>query len=182
MKRYILTGAPGAGKTVILRALELRGYPVVEEAATDVVASAQARGDSEPWTAPRFVDDIVELQRHRQDWTAARSGPVQIFDRSPVCTLALARFLGLPVSDALARELERIERQAIYERRVFFVESLGFVTNTEVRRINLQDAQRFGAVHETAYRELGYELVRIAPGAVSDRADQVERLVQSWGG
>ena len=33
MKRYILTGTPGAGKTAILRALETEGFDVVEEAA-----------------------------------------------------------------------------------------------------------------------------------------------------
>lgn len=37
MPAYILTGAPGAGKTAILRLLEANGYPVVEEAATDVI-------------------------------------------------------------------------------------------------------------------------------------------------
>ena len=43
MRRYILTGAPGAGKTAILRQLELDGFSVVEEAATDVIAAAQAQ-------------------------------------------------------------------------------------------------------------------------------------------
>jgi len=43
MKRFVLTGAPGAGKSVILRQLELDGFSVVEEAATDLIALAQAR-------------------------------------------------------------------------------------------------------------------------------------------
>lgn len=42
MPRYVLTGAPGAGKTAILRQLEIEGHAVVEEAATDVIALAQA--------------------------------------------------------------------------------------------------------------------------------------------
>ncbi len=33
MKRFIITGAPGAGKTAILRQLQLDGFGVVEEAA-----------------------------------------------------------------------------------------------------------------------------------------------------
>ena len=37
MKRYIVTGAPGAGKTAIIRHLEIDGFSVVEEAATDVI-------------------------------------------------------------------------------------------------------------------------------------------------
>jgi predicted ATPase len=44
MRRFILTGAPGSGKTAIIRQLELDGFAVVEEAATDVIALEQARG------------------------------------------------------------------------------------------------------------------------------------------
>ena len=52
MNRYVLTGAPGAGKTAILRQLELEGFSVVEEAATDIIALWQAKGIAEPWTHP----------------------------------------------------------------------------------------------------------------------------------
>ncbi len=59
MKRYILTGALGAGKTAILRLMESLGYGVVEEAATAVIALEQARGDPEPWTRAFFIDEVV---------------------------------------------------------------------------------------------------------------------------
>jgi len=177
MHRYILTGAPGAGKTVILRGLERRGYAVIGEAATDVIARRQARGHPEPWTSAGFIDRIIALQRRRQQQATGR---LQIFDRSPVCTLALARFLGLEVSELLARELERIEREAIYERRAFLVEGLGFVARTAARRIGLEDARRFGELHEAVYRELGYELVRIGPATPEARAEEVARLIGAW--
>jgi predicted ATPase len=38
MPWYVLTGAPGSGKTAMLRQLEQDGFAVVEEAATDVIA------------------------------------------------------------------------------------------------------------------------------------------------
>src|SRR5262245_59582716 len=104
MKRYILTGTPGAGKTVILRHLELDGYGVVEEAATDIIALEQAQGIGEPHSRPLFIDAIVNLQRHRQLRAARLTDDLQFFDRSPICTYALARHLGYPISSTLSRE------------------------------------------------------------------------------
>jgi predicted ATPase len=128
MKRFILTGAPGSGKTAIIRQLELDGFSVVEEAATDVIALEQARGVPEPSTHPTFIDFIAELQRRRQLRAARETGESQFHDRSAICTAALAAYLGYPVSDTLARELKRIETEGIFQRRVFFIENLGFVT------------------------------------------------------
>src|SRR5271170_2700817 len=114
MKRFILTGAPGAGKTVILRQLELDGFSVVEEAATDVIALQQAQGVSEPWTHPSFIDSVADLQRWRQLRALCEPAGIQFHDRSAVCTAALAQYLGHPVSDILLRELKRIETEAIF--------------------------------------------------------------------
>jgi predicted ATPase len=44
VRRFVIPGAPGSGKTAIIHQLELDGFSVVEEAATDVIAAAQARG------------------------------------------------------------------------------------------------------------------------------------------
>ena len=52
MQRYILTGAPGAGKTIIIRHLELQGHSIVEEAATDIIALEQAGGIAEFLAVP----------------------------------------------------------------------------------------------------------------------------------
>ncbi len=179
MKRYILTGAPGAGKTAILRTLEVEGHAVIEEAATDVHALAEARGVDAPWLEPGFVDSIVELQRLRQERAGALPDRIQIFDRSPICTYALARFLDFPVSEALKRELDRVAADGIYQRRVFFVESLGFITPTAARRISLEDALRFGKLHEEAYRAFGYDCRLIAPGPLADRAAAIRSEVKA---
>ena len=55
MRRFVITGAPGAGKTAIIRQLELDGFSVVEEAATDVIAAAHAQGTVQPWMHPSFI-------------------------------------------------------------------------------------------------------------------------------
>ena len=61
MRRFIITGAPGAGKTAIIHQLELDGFSVVEEAATDIIAAAQVQGMVQPWTHPSFIDVVANL-------------------------------------------------------------------------------------------------------------------------
>ena len=107
----------------------MKGFSVVEEAATDIIALEQTRGVAEPWRYPSFIDSIVELQRRRQLRSSYEPDEVQFHDRSAVCTAALAVFLGCPFSDALSRELKRIETEAIYQTRVFFIQNLGFIVS-----------------------------------------------------
>ena len=173
MRHFILTGTPGAGKTAIIRQLDALGFPVVEEAATDVVALAHARGVSESDNVPAFIDDIVSLQERRRSVGDAASGEVIFHDRSPICTLALAEYVGVDAGASLAGSLAAIEREDFYARRVFFVRNLGFIVNTAARRISFEDTLRFERVHEDVYRRLGYDLVMIEPGPVLDRAKSI---------
>jgi predicted ATPase len=177
MPRFILTGAPGSGKTALLRLLEQAGHGVVEEAATDVIALEHALGVPEPSACAEFVDKIVALQRARQ-LGRPPCGAAVFFDRSPVCTLALSRWLGRPVSALLAAELDRVAAGPVYERAVFFVRNQGFVTRTAARRMTFDDSLAFEKVHEQAYREYGFELIEVPAGPLADRAALVRREVQ----
>ena len=178
MRRFILTGAPGAGKTAIIRQLELDGFGVVEEAATDLIALAHARGIDEPWTDPSFIDSIVDLQQRRQIRASCQQDEVQFHDRSAICTAALAVYLGHPVSHTLSRELERIKAEAIYQSRIFFIRNLGYIMPTGARRISFEDALRFERVHEETYRSFGYEVVPVAPANLPGRVAAIKAALQ----
>jgi predicted ATPase len=171
MPGHILTGTPGAGKTAILRHLELDGHPVVEEAATDVIALLQALG--QPWQGGDFVDRVVALQRLRQ----LAAPEAAFFDRSPVCTLALSRYSGLNPSSGLLAELDRLTAQRHYDRTVFFVRNQGFVEPTAARRISFTDSLRFERIHEETYLELGFDLVDVPAGPLPARVAAVLEVV-----
>ena len=178
MKRYILTGTPGCGKTSIIRSLEVAGYVVIEEAATDIISLRQAQGIAEPHTQPSFIDDITNLQKLRQV-RIADVPDVQFYDRSPVCTYALSVWLGFPISTTLADEMERIEKAQTYQKQVFFIENLGFCEPTAARKISFEDSLRFEKVHEDTYRSFGYECVRVASQTLSARVEQIRRHVSA---
>jgi predicted ATPase len=45
---------------------------------------------------------------------------------------------GTLFSPFLASELQRLQKEAIYPNRVFFIRNLGFITPTEARRISFE--------------------------------------------
>jgi len=179
VRRFILTGTPGSGKTALIRQLQLEGFGVVEEAATDVIAAAHANGLEEPWRNPQFIETITELQRSRQVSASSLPGEVQFHDRSVVCTAALAKYLAYPIPRQLTDELSRIVDEAVFERQVFFIRNLGFIAPTAARRISFEESLRFEQIHEDTYRSLGFELLFIDPGPLPDRLGAILRHVRA---
>ena len=170
MKRFILTGTPGCGKTSILHALEARGYAVVGEAATDLIAMDQAQGCRSPWTKAGFIERVVALQKQRQ---LRASGEVAFFDRSPICTYALAIYLGVSPPPPLVLELERLRDQRIYDSEVFFIRNLGFCEPTPARQMTYSDSLLFEKIHQEAYVELGYTCVPVEPAPLCVRVEAI---------
>ena len=178
MARYIVTGAPGAGKTSLVDALSALGYPAVRESATDVIAHQQARGVPEPWTEADFLTDVLRLQVARQ--AQAQTAPVVLFDRSPICTLALARYSDRPVPAELSAEVDRLVAQRFYEREVFLVRPFGTIERTAARRIGYADALVFQGVHESTYSDLGFTLVEVLPAPLESRVAAVRKTLEEY--
>jgi predicted ATPase len=171
IQRFILTGTPGAGKTSIVQCLGEQGYPTVTEAATAVIVEEQARGRARPWSDESFIDAVVVAQRRARE--AVLTPGVQFHDRSPICTQALATWLGFPVSSALSAELVTIARERVFERRVFLVRHLAVFEQTAARRISPAEALEFERLHEETYAAFGYELVDVPAAPLADRVARV---------
>ena len=105
---------------------------------------------------------------------------MQFYDRSPICTLALAEYLYHPVPATLVAEIERIRSECFYEHEVFFVRDLGFVERTFARRITYEESLEFEDVHIATYGSLGYELIDVPQGTVAERAGLIDGAAQSW--
>ena len=174
IKRYILTGTPGSGKTSIIEALAASGYSTIAEAATDVINQEQQLGKELPWESPAFIDSIIDLQRKRQ---IQANNDLLFFDRSPICTYALSQYLGFAPSALLDEEIERIKANHIYETKVFFIDNLGFIENTDARMISFEESLKFEKIHLDVYQRFGYDLVRIQKGDIQARTQKIIREI-----
>lgn len=177
--RYILTGTPGSGKTTLIQTLAKVGHHVIHEAATEVIAIERNIGNKEPWKFESFIEKIVLLQKKRQIESNDIRHNCEFYDRSPICTYALALYLGFDVNAIayLNEEIERIQKEDIYDKRVFFVENLGFIENTNARQITFDEALKFEEIHISTYKKFGYECIFIPPEKVQDRFDFIQRYL-----
>lgn len=179
MKRYILTGTPGCGKTTLLHALAELGYTAVPEAATEIIANAHEQGLDEPWTHPQFIDDIIALQKARQIALDENTNGIQFYDRSPICTYALARYLNFEPSLQLLSEIKRMRSEAIYQTSVFFLDNLGRCEPTAARRISFEEALKFEAIHQNAYDHFDFHCIHIPAVTVSERVALILQNIEN---
>lgn len=181
MKRYIFTGAPGAGKTTTISKFSNMGFSVVKEAATDIIVTEQANGNLKPWEEVSFIKKIIQMQKDRQlSFSISDPHPkknVQFFDRSPICTYALCNFLGFSYPTLLLKEIERIQAEEIYDKRVFFFENLGYCKNTTIRQINFNDVLKFEQIHREVYSFFNYNCILVPAVAVDLRIQEILKLI-----
>ena len=151
----VITGAPCSGKTSVIRALENMGYPVVHEAARALIDTGLAQGKSLTEIKADILGfESMILQRKIE---AERRLPIDktvFLDRAIPDSIAYYRFEHL--SDGVPLEESRRFRY----RNVFLFERLRFETD-DVRSEDEPSAARIESLIETAYANLGYDLIRV---------------------
>lgn len=151
----VVTGAPCAGKTTVIRELEQLGYPVVHEAAR------------------RFIEKGIAAGKHPDE---IRRDPLAFQQRILKAKLALERRLsavdtvfidrGIPDSIAYFRlsgldpEEPTAHSRRVRYRRIFFFESLSLVSDA-VRSEPPETVARIGTLLLSAYEMLGYPIIRV---------------------
>lgn len=175
LQLWVLTGAPGSGKTSILDAL--RGdVRCVDEPARRILAEqraidGQGTTDRDP---SMFVQLVLEraIEDHEQ---GGRSGDPVLFDRGIPDCVAYAKLLDVDPGPAL----EATER--LRYRRVAFVlepwEDI-YVTDDE-RTMSFADTVPFHELILEAYRSAGYELAVLPRAGVEQRSNVIRSRILS---
>ena len=65
----------------------------------------------------------------------------------------------------------------IYEKSIFFIENLGFITYTDARKISFEDSLRFEQVHLDAYKKFDYECVMVPAAPIMKRVEMILKSV-----
>lgn len=164
---FVITGAPGSGKTPIIRELVAFGFGAVPEPAREVLAEQRAiDGAGVPERDPALFLALM-LDRAVADYERmkAADGPV-VFDRAIPDLIGYADLFGLdPSAAAGAADTHR------YNELVFVTPSWPeiYVTDDE-RKMSFEAADAFGRNIRDIYARLGYTLVDVPRDGPAARA------------
>lgn len=171
MRRFVLTGGHGVGKSSLTAALELRGEHVIHEAAATVRHADQAAGNPFPEDSPDFESRALALhllREHRVPGSARRV----FLDRGAPDYLAYARTGRWPLTEA---ETETCT-SARYDM-VFMVEPPASGVPT-IGRTEDAFCRRLVAIIEHVYAESGILAVRVPYMSVDDRVALILHTVR----
>ena len=173
IKKYIITGGPGAGKTSLLQALHQAGFHCSEEASRRLIASAMATGsDCLPWIdLPRFAGKVLDRMIHAYQQTAANTS-VTFFDRGIPDIIAYLKAAALPVHDRYYTAL----RQHPYQAHVFILPPWKeiYVNDAERWQTFEEAVHLYTTIRET-YQSLGFSLIEVPPADLAHRMDFIKR-------
>ncbi|MNM94410.1 hypothetical protein D3C81_1068130 [compost metagenome] len=178
LRRIVVTGGPGSGKTSLIEALAAAGHATSPEAGRAVIRRQQAiDGQALPWRDRGLFAELMldhELEAHARAETA--TGAV-FFDRGVPDVVGYLTLCALPVP----AHVERAGRDARYDRPVFIAPVWPeiFAQDAE-RRQDLDEAQRtFDAMTEV-YPRFGYELIELPKAPVADRLSFVMKTIRAF--
>ncbi|MBO6634506.1 AAA family ATPase [Parvibaculum sp.] len=176
---FIVTGGPGAGKTSLIEALAMLGYPTVEEAGRRIIREQKSMGGTATHDGDRlayrelmFRDALDTFER-----MSGESGPV-FFDRGLPDLIGYSHLIGASLPDAL-REAVAHNR---YNPLVFLAPPWRAVYgHDEERKQDFAEAVATCEAMRSAYEEAGYALAELPLVPVEERVRFVLERVQAGG-
>jgi predicted ATPase len=173
--RFVVTGAPGSGKTPILRELVRLGFRGVDEPAREILAEQRAIGGNGVYDKdPQLFCDLM-LERAVADYLRlGGAGEPAFFDRGIPDMVGYAEIFALDTAAALAAS-----RRYRYDDLVFVLPAWPeiYVTDSD-RRMTFEAARAFGERVREVYVDLGYTIVDVPRDSVEMRTRFVAKRIQ----
>ena len=165
---YIITGAPGSGKTSIMKTLASRGLKVFNEPARAIIAEQRSiNGQGIYNQDPALFKELMLSRSIYQYLQAKEARDTFIFDRGIPDILAYSKCFNLPIG--AEQKASAVYR---YNPVVFFAPSWEDIfSNDEERKLSFSQAQEFGDNLKRSYQAQGYRLIELPLLSPQERAD-----------
>jgi len=172
---YILTGAIGAGKTTVLKALNKLGYLTIPEPAREIIAEQrEIDGEGVYDRDPKLFYYLMLSRAIFQYQQSLNASTPIIFDRGIADNIAYGKLFNL---DTLAAE--NAAKLYRYHTKVFFLPAWEAIYTTDNdRQLSFEEAKHFGEQLKQIYLELDYDLIEVPCIKPHLRADFITNVLR----
>ncbi|MCF2501901.1 AAA family ATPase [Dyadobacter sp. CY107] len=166
MRRIIISGGPGGGKSSLLEALRKAGFPCIQEVSRELIrGQVAANSQCVPWKnlacfAKSCLDKMIA------DYHVASDRSMTFFDRGIPDIIAYLRFGGIPVDD----DFMVMAKKYRYDSNVVIAPPWADIyVNDSERWQTFSEAQALYSEIKNVYDELGYQMIELPLTPVEQR-------------
>ena len=164
VKKYIITGAPGTGKSTLIKSLQSKGVLCAEEVSRDIIKQEQLlQSDGMPWdNITRFSQLVFAETMHRFN----TQKNTLICDRSLLDLIAYLQH----VNSKVFSDLENMHFHKYYHKTVFFAAPWEAIYQTDAQRPEDFETQLLlSKTIEKVYLAYGFTLCYLPCVTVEER-------------
>ena len=165
---YVITGAPGTGKTAIINALKERGYSCVDEDSREIIAEQIINGgEILPWKNQIAFENLISSKRAKQYASIPKDGTC-FFDRSTIDCIAYLKVNNLETSAEILEVIKNCE----FNSTVFYTPIWEEIyTNDSERKESIEKAKIIENFLLSTYQYFDYTLIEIPKLTIEERVD-----------
>ncbi|MEM7780454.1 MAG: AAA family ATPase [Pseudomonadota bacterium] len=172
LRRAVVSGGPGVGKTSLVKELARRGLPTSTEVARAILQ--QPGGMDMRAKRPMDFAQAMYTAEIEEFMDAEGRSDVTVYDRGLLDIVGFLKIEGLEMPALIANGC----RENVYDGPIFHAPPWREIYRRDTERIeNWEQAVERDQVICEAWREFGYELIELPHASVEARADFVLGLL-----
>ncbi len=176
MKRILLTGGPGTGKTTVLQHLKDRGHTCFEEVSRAIILEAQENGIEQLYlTHPEAFNNKLLKGRIQQHLDCETINTDFIFlDRGIPDIIAYNNYINVANSNSAIKATQ----QYLYDFVFVFPPWKDIYKKDNERYETYEEAVKIYEDLKKTYLNLGYEVLEIPIDTVNERTNYILNIVE----
>lgn len=176
IKRIVITGGPGSGKTALIKALEKSGKTVLHEISRKIILKAQLDGIAQLFLTDSILFSEKLLKGRCKQFKKAEflKSESVFFDRGLPDVTAYIDYIGISYPTKFSKLCEKHRYDKVYMLPPW----KEIYTNDNERYESFEEALKIYQALKNAYKKYNYVITEVPFGSISERVQYINDSIE----